>query len=766
MNELVASMNHPLVMRTGWVLIHFLWQGALIAALAEAMLILTRKASSSLRYLLLCGAMVLCVALPIATWFCLKPIKIESVAKTPRLAIPSVQPLLISRPSFIATQSSSPVIPREGGNRRSFALESFAFLKERNVLEASLPYVVLIWVAGVLALSARMLLGWRWLEKLKRSGIPVNTAAWLQRMDSLQKRMRISRTVRLLQSTLVEVPTLIGWLRPVILVPVSFFSSLPPDQIEAILAHELAHVRRFDYFVNWVQTVIETVLFYHPAVWWIGRKLREEREHCCDDLALELVRDRVVYVSALAALEESRTAVLSLAVTGDSDGSLLKRIRRIVSGPTFRSPLCSKGGILFVLFLAVLALGAGAGIYFHKSKKSVSQDVYLTMTLFEIADDVYNANRAEIDRAISDGDVSVLEKIKGLDSVSFWRAVKTGKKSTIQMSREFRSPALLERETTGKWKPNSLLTSHVGLNVDVFPEVVKGEINLNAVLRLVDFQGFAESNMSIQVPTFERREFRIFRELNENRAQGIWLPGVRMEERTITENGTPRAKVTRIYMPMRLVAFFTAKILHKESVSSFPEGKQLEIHYRVVEVPRDILLPHRSTIDQLYRMESPEKLSRFFDQLKDVSFLSSPKVWVKNECEASIQIPKEFKYPVSLRSDNNGKVVPDKMESHDVGCTMRFLPTMRDGQIVIDCTFEEIAYEGGISSGPINGPQVIEHPIFSTNEKSFQLTMKPGETLQKWFPNRTLASGPSIPGAIEVVPDRFILIEAKLEALK
>jgi ankyrin repeat protein len=130
----------------------------------------------------------------------------------------------------------------------------------------------------------------------------------------------------MLESALVEVPTLIGWLRPTILVPASVFIGLTPDQLEAILAHELAHVRRYDYLVNLFQTLIETILFYHPAVWWISRKLREERENCCDDIALEVMQDRLVYASALAQLEAGRGMPLALTASG---GSLLHRIRRI-----------------------------------------------------------------------------------------------------------------------------------------------------------------------------------------------------------------------------------------------------------------------------------------------------------------------------------------------------------------------------------------------------------------------------------------------------
>ena len=128
-------------------------------------------------------------------------------------------------------------------------------------------------------------------------------------------------------------PTVIGWLKPVVLLPASALAGLAPNQIEAILAHELAHIRRHDYLVNLCRRVVETLLFYHPAVWWLSRRIRAERENCCDDLAVSLCGDPVAYAAALAELEglRSTTGDLVLAATG---GSLLQRVRRLLGAPT------------------------------------------------------------------------------------------------------------------------------------------------------------------------------------------------------------------------------------------------------------------------------------------------------------------------------------------------------------------------------------------------------------------------------------------------
>ena len=123
---------------------------------------------------------------------------------------------------------------------------------------------------------------------------------WQQALDRLKTRIRVSRPVRLLVSSLVQAPAVVGWLRPVVLVPVGALAGLPAEQIEALLVHELAHIRRHDYLVNVLQSVVEALLFYHPAVWWVSGHIRTEREQCCDDVAVSVSGDVLTYARALA----------------------------------------------------------------------------------------------------------------------------------------------------------------------------------------------------------------------------------------------------------------------------------------------------------------------------------------------------------------------------------------------------------------------------------------------------------------------------------
>jgi protein involved in polysaccharide export with SLBB domain len=173
-------------------------------------------------------------------------------------------------------------------------------------------------------------------------------------------RLALDRAVRVIESSAVSVPVMVGWLKPIVLLPAVALSGLTPTQIEALIAHELAHVRRHDYVVNLLQAAVETLLFYHPAVWWVSKQVRTEREHCCDDLAVR-VCDRLVYVSALSDLAAMGIPKTALAATG---GSLLARVRRILGAG---DSAASNGGAWVPALVALVVLGAvapawGAGV--------------------------------------------------------------------------------------------------------------------------------------------------------------------------------------------------------------------------------------------------------------------------------------------------------------------------------------------------------------------------------------------------------------------
>ena len=309
----------------GWALVDSLWQDALAAAGLAALLALVPVRAARIRYAFATLTLALMLALPLAT-------AVRLSGTSPQI-------------SDVVT-ATSPVTPTAPVADRI-----------RAALEPALPWAVLVWFGGVVALSLRLASGWLVTRQLGRVGTSSVPDACREAVARLAARLCIRRPLRVLESAVVQVPAVIGWLRPVILLPASALTGLTPLQLDALLAHELAHVRRYDYLVNLIQSVIETLLFYHPAVWWASQQVREEREHCCDDLAVVVCGDAHLYATALLGMERLRVATpgFALAAAGRG-GSLMGRIRRLVAPVQTEIFPRWMAGVIAV----TLALGGGA----------------------------------------------------------------------------------------------------------------------------------------------------------------------------------------------------------------------------------------------------------------------------------------------------------------------------------------------------------------------------------------------------------------------
>ena len=331
-------MTHAL----GWALVDSLWQEALAGAGLAALLALLPVRAARIRYALATLTLGLMLALPLASAARLSgtsPWTDDVVTATSPVA-----PGPTSGPGpQAAPMGATPAAP--------------VAARIRAVLEPALPWVVLVWFGGVVALSLRLASGWLVTRQLGRVGTASVPDACREAVARLAARLRISRPVRVLQSAVVQVPAVMGWLRPVILLPASALTGLTALQLDALLAHELAHVRRYDYLVNLVQSVIETLLFYHPAVWWVSQQVREEREHCCDDLAVAVCGDAHLYATALVGMERLRGTppAFALAATGRG-GALMGRIRRLVAPVQVEIFPRWMAGVIAV----TVALGGGA----------------------------------------------------------------------------------------------------------------------------------------------------------------------------------------------------------------------------------------------------------------------------------------------------------------------------------------------------------------------------------------------------------------------
>lgn len=305
----------------GWSLLHFLWQGALLALSLKLLLFLLRNRSAQARYVAACGALALLALAPVITYR-----ELSKASGSPTSLQPGSEEVHRTSLESGSSDSAAPVIIRVVAILKSPAASV------RNWLQERLEWLVLAWACGVAAFGLRLAAGWWQIRRLASRGEGLNGSEWRACLNGAAGRLGVNRTVRLLQSALIQVPMTFGWLRPTILLPMGCLTGLTPQQLEAIIAHELAHIRRHDYLVNLAQTVVEMFLFYHPAVWWVSRQIRLEREHCCDDLVVSAWGDRIAYAQALASLEEWRNSPRQWALAATS-APLLHRIRRILGRP-------------------------------------------------------------------------------------------------------------------------------------------------------------------------------------------------------------------------------------------------------------------------------------------------------------------------------------------------------------------------------------------------------------------------------------------------
>ncbi|MBN1419506.1 MAG: HEAT repeat domain-containing protein [Planctomycetes bacterium] len=372
MNALATLLAKPVVARMGWTLLHFLWQGAIVWSLLACALVILRRRSPGARYGAAFGALFLLVACPAITF----PLVRDAVPapSPPQMVLPSLETLQAPAPAIppvpfrggsapvpVAPSGSAPSpIPEDrDADPVSVAppLAISLFARIASWVSPALPWIVAGWALGVLVLSIRLLGGWILANRMKTRGVHPASDRLVRALDDLRLRLRVSRPVRLLESAIAGVPSAIGWLRPVILLPARIATGLEARQIEAILAHELAHVRRRDYAANLLQSLIETLLFYHPAVWSISHRIRVERELACDDLVVSVHGDALTYARALTEIEaiRSRGALLPVAAAG---GGLLDRIRRLAGAPVPHARRFPRGPAGLLALTAILLLAA------------------------------------------------------------------------------------------------------------------------------------------------------------------------------------------------------------------------------------------------------------------------------------------------------------------------------------------------------------------------------------------------------------------------
>jgi beta-lactamase regulating signal transducer with metallopeptidase domain len=342
MTTLTNWISPETMQSLGWALLHFLWQGTALAALAAAAMAVFRKPAA--RYVIGIVALGLMLVGPVATFVFYSQEhtnSMESVKSSPLAA--AAWP--IARGNTAASGTTPP------GQIRSF--DAF-------------PWLVEIWLFGVALFSLRSAGGFLLLERERRRQSTAVKDWLLEICYSLQAQLGIRRAVQYCESTFLQAPAVIGWFRPIVFLPATALTGLSEEQLRVVIAHELAHIRRFDAFVNVFQVCVETLLFYHPAVWWLNRRIRAEREHCCDETAVALCGNAVEYVRALTLMEEWRSAP-GFAMAANR-GPLSERVRHLLGMNPSGDGVRKVGLAGSVLFLVTAAFAGNAlfGIAYSK----------------------------------------------------------------------------------------------------------------------------------------------------------------------------------------------------------------------------------------------------------------------------------------------------------------------------------------------------------------------------------------------------------------
>jgi bla regulator protein BlaR1 len=391
LESLYSLVPEPWVEALGWTFLHSLWQGALISLVLAGVLLGTRSQAPRYRYGYSFGALFLVLVAALGTfWWLFEPA------------------------SGTVVVSSTPVI---GAPTGSITWPEPEPENWRHYFEQHLPLIVVIWASGVFLLSLRVLGGLIYLRRLTTNQVYPVLKEWRELLNQLQGKSGVKRAIQLLASARVQSPMVVGIIKPVILFPLSALNQLSIEEVEAVLAHEIAHIRRHDFLLNLLQTLLETLFYFNPAVWWISSQIRTEREHCSDDLAVAWCGNHMQYARALLRIQElNRSAPhLAMALVGGKQNQLMHRIQRIFNQTENNRTIMEK--ITVTLLLGAILLFVGISASTPQQAEAAPSDAAWNWTyldsvpqprILEVQEIVSEENGQKVELRLENGEVKRL----------------------------------------------------------------------------------------------------------------------------------------------------------------------------------------------------------------------------------------------------------------------------------------------------------------------------------------------------------------------
>ena len=340
MDLLYQVFSDELIYALGWTVVHSLWQGAIIALSLALIMPYLQRRSSRLRYEIALSALFVMLLCAICTFI-----------------------IMLDQAEVVLANSFTLIINDIAMVEGSSSIWEQLIFQVSGYFETHLPLIVTCWMLGMLFFLLRMLGGYAYVQHLRFNHVQELDISWQKKMHQLKWRLQLHRPVKLMESALVKVPMVIGHLKPIILMPLGAVNRLSADEVEAVLAHELAHICRNDYLMNFFVSFVEVLFYYHPGVWWITASIRNERENCCDDMAIELCGNSLTYAKALVSLQDFNRTVPSFAMSfSGKKNHLLNRIKRILNQPQNHSNVMEKLMATGVMLLLLIFLGASSNV--------------------------------------------------------------------------------------------------------------------------------------------------------------------------------------------------------------------------------------------------------------------------------------------------------------------------------------------------------------------------------------------------------------------
>ncbi len=350
MNLINGILSDQLTHALGWTLVHSLWLGALTGLLTAFLMLFLQRRTARLRYNVYLISLLLFATMATAT-FLMYYFSYEGKG------------LQAGTPVYVTSISPAAHVVQENIQPASEGITAAGiFAIAGDYCRQNIPLFVTIWLMGMLVFLLRFMGGYALVKRYRYHRTRQIGHEWENRFGELSKRLGIKQKVQLLESALVRVPMVIGYLKPVVLLPLGALNGVPAAQMEAILAHELAHILRRDYFVNMIQSLLEVIFFYHPVVWWLSGNIRIERENTCDDIAITITGNNMEFAKALTRIQEINLAAPGLAagLGGKNRNQLINRICRILGKKERHAGFATNFIPALILMVSLIGFSAAA----------------------------------------------------------------------------------------------------------------------------------------------------------------------------------------------------------------------------------------------------------------------------------------------------------------------------------------------------------------------------------------------------------------------